>query len=154
MPTFAGNRRSLAYIVLSNNRTQNCATDRQTEEQNSDRHTYEIIYVRFRRYVCISFANFLLRKKYIAQLNYNCTRKVLFWGSGYGYYRSLSMLYIFQFLSFSSRGVCISVVGKQLSVIHHLYFIIWTFLNLKIYTVFKYHYTYIICMNNLNISIP
>ena len=71
MPTFAGNRRSLAYIVLSNNRTQNCATDRQTEEQNSDRHTYEIIYVRFRRYVCISFANFLLRKKYIAQLNYH-----------------------------------------------------------------------------------
>ena len=38
--------------------------------QNSDRHTDEIIYVRFRRYVCISFANFLLCKKYIAQLNY------------------------------------------------------------------------------------
>ena len=37
--------------------------------QNSDKHTYEIIYVRFRRYVCISFVNFLLRKKYIAQLN-------------------------------------------------------------------------------------
>ena len=46
-------------------------TDRQTEGQNSDRHTYEIIYARFRGYVCISFAIFLLRKKYIAQLNNN-----------------------------------------------------------------------------------
>ena len=34
-------------------------------------HTYEIKYVRFRGYVCISFAIFLLQsKKYIAQLNY------------------------------------------------------------------------------------
>ena len=40
-----------------------------SDRQNSDRHTDKIIYVRFRRYVCISFANFLLCKKYIAQLN-------------------------------------------------------------------------------------
>ena len=52
---------SLAFIVLSCNRTQKCATEGQTEG-----HTDEIIYVRFRRYVCISFANFLvcdLKKK-------------------------------------------------------------------------------------------
>ena len=37
--------------------------------QNSEfGHTDEIKYVRFRRYVCISFAIFLLRKKYIAEL--------------------------------------------------------------------------------------
>ena len=43
---------------------------RQTDRQNEfgDRHIDEITYVRFRRYVCISFANFLLRNKYIAQL--------------------------------------------------------------------------------------
>ena len=40
-------------------------------------HTDEIIYVRFRWYVYISFANFLLRKKYIAQLNYLSKHKVL-----------------------------------------------------------------------------
>ena len=61
---FTVNCRALAFIVLSKNRTQNCATDRQL----SDIHTNEIIYARFRRYVCISFVNFLLRKKYIAQL--------------------------------------------------------------------------------------
>ena len=64
---------SVDFIVLSCNRTQNCATDRQNSEGQTegqkDRHTDEIIYVRFRRYVCISFANFLLCKKYIAQLN-------------------------------------------------------------------------------------
>ena len=37
--------------------------------QTEFRHTDEKIYVRFRRYVCISFAIFFLRKKYIAQLN-------------------------------------------------------------------------------------
>ena len=70
MPTFCRNRRSLAFIVPSYNRTQNCATDRQNSDRQKDRHTDEIIYVRFRRYVCISFANFLLHKKYIAQLEY------------------------------------------------------------------------------------
>ena len=44
-------------------------TDRQTNRQRN-RHTDEINNVRFRRYVCINFANFLLRKKYIDQLNY------------------------------------------------------------------------------------
>ena len=34
-------------------------------------HTDEIIYVRFCRYVCISFANFLLCENYIAQINYS-----------------------------------------------------------------------------------
>ena len=42
--------------------------DRHTNRQ-TNRHTDEIIYVRFCRYVCISFANFFLRKKYIAQLS-------------------------------------------------------------------------------------
>ena len=41
---------------------------RQSEFGQKDRHTYGIKYVRFRRYVCISFAIFLFRKKYIAQL--------------------------------------------------------------------------------------
>ena len=59
---------SLVFIVLSCNRTQNCATDGQTEWIRTYRHTDEIIYVRFRRYVCINFVNFLLCKKYIAQL--------------------------------------------------------------------------------------
>ena len=54
---------SLDFIVLSYNRTQSCVTEGQTG------HTDEIIYVRFHRYVCISFANFLLCKKYITQLN-------------------------------------------------------------------------------------
>ena len=48
---------------------------RQTERIWTDRHTDEIIYVRFRWYVCISFANFLLCKKYIAQLNYAMTKR-------------------------------------------------------------------------------
>ena len=38
--------------------------------RQKDRHTYEIKYMRFRQYVCIGFAIFLLRKKYIAPLNY------------------------------------------------------------------------------------
>ena len=59
MAKFTANWKSLAFIVLSNNRAQKCATERQT-----DRHTDEIIYVRFRRYVCMSFANFLLHQKY------------------------------------------------------------------------------------------
>ena len=37
--------------------------------RQTDRYTYEIKYVRFRRYACISFAIFLLRKKYIVQLD-------------------------------------------------------------------------------------
>ena len=37
--------------------------------RTTDRHTDEVIYVRFRWHVYISFANFVLRKKYIAQLN-------------------------------------------------------------------------------------
>ena len=43
---------------------------RQTEFGQTEGHTDEIICVHFLRYVCISFANFLLCKKYIAQLNY------------------------------------------------------------------------------------
>ena len=42
--------------------------DRIRTEGQTEGHTDEIIYVRFFRYVCISFANFLLCKKYIAQL--------------------------------------------------------------------------------------
>ena len=63
---------SLAFIVISHNRTQNYATDRQTEfgqtEGQKNKPTDEIIYVRFCRYVWVSFANFLLRKKYVAQI--------------------------------------------------------------------------------------
>ena len=36
MPTFAANRRSLAFIVLSYNRTQNCATDGQNSDRQKD----------------------------------------------------------------------------------------------------------------------
>ena len=65
MPTFFCKLQVTSFYSSLIQPTQNCATDR----QNLDRHTYEIKYVRFRRYFCISFAIFLLHKKYIAQLN-------------------------------------------------------------------------------------
>ena len=64
MPTFCRKPEVASfYSSLIQPYTKLC--HRQTEFGDTD----EIIYVRFHRYVCISFANFLLCKKYIAQLN-------------------------------------------------------------------------------------
>ena len=63
MPTFCRKPEVASfYSSLKQPYTKMC-------HRTTNRHTDEIIYVRFRRYVCISFANFLLCKKYIAQLN-------------------------------------------------------------------------------------
>ena len=72
MPTFCRKVQvARLYSSLKQPYTKLC--HRQAELGQTEGHTDEIIYVRFRRYVCISFANFLLCKKYIAQLKNDCS---------------------------------------------------------------------------------
>ena len=61
MPTFCRKPHVASfYSSLTLPYTKLC--HRQNEFGQTDRHTYEIKYVRFRRYACISFAIFLLRE--------------------------------------------------------------------------------------------
>ena len=72
MPTFCCRPQVASfYSSLIQPYTKLC--HRHTEFGHTEGHTDEIIYVRFRRYVCISFANFFLCKKYITQLNQMAT---------------------------------------------------------------------------------
>ena len=67
MPTFCRKPQVASfYSSLIQPYTKMC---HRTTDRTTDRYTDEIIHVRFHRYVSISFTNFLLRKKYIAQLN-------------------------------------------------------------------------------------
>ena len=73
MPTFFRKPQVASfYSSLKQPYTKLCHRhkDRIRTEGQTEGHTNEIIYVRFRRYVCISFDNFLLCKKYIAELNH------------------------------------------------------------------------------------
>ena len=66
MPTFCRKPEVASfYSSLKQLYTKMC---HRTTNRQTNRHTDEINYVRFHRYVCINFANFLLRMKYIAQL--------------------------------------------------------------------------------------
>ena len=76
-------------------------------------HTDEIIYVRFRRYICISFVNFLLRKKYIAQLKYTDHQNVYEW----------IMITTFQ--------------------VHLIVYIVYIYIHSKVYIVYIYIQSYI-----------
>ena len=69
MPTFCRKPHVASfYSSLIQPNTKLC--HRKKDRIRTKGHTDEIIYVRFRRYICISFANLLLCKKYIAELKY------------------------------------------------------------------------------------